>query len=56
MIHGDDWKTNYLSKIREECFEVVKEWGGEIVEIVHGGVLSALTGTAAPGAGGSIIA
>ena len=35
MIHGDDWKTNYLSKIREECFEVVKEWGGEIVEIPY---------------------
>ena len=35
MIHGDDWKTNYLSKIREECFEVVKDWGGEIVEIPY---------------------
>lgn len=35
MIHGDDWKTNYLSKIREECFEVMKEWGGEIVEIPY---------------------
>ncbi len=35
MIHGDDWKTNYLSKIREDCFEVVKEWGGEIVEIPY---------------------
>lgn len=35
MIHGDDWKTNYLSKIREECFEVVKEWGGQIVEIPY---------------------
>lgn len=35
MIHGDDWKTNYLSKIREECFEVMKEWGGEIIEIPY---------------------
>jgi len=35
MIHGDDWKTNYLSKIREECFEIVKEWGGQIVEIPY---------------------
>ena len=35
MIHGDDWKTNYLSKIREECFEVMKEWGGQIVEIPY---------------------
>ncbi len=35
MIHGDDWKTNYLSKIREECFEVMKEWNGQIVEIPY---------------------
>ncbi len=35
MIHGDDWKNNYLSKIREECFEAVKEWGGQIVEIPY---------------------
>ena len=35
MIHGDDWKSNYLSKIREECFEVMKEWGGEIIEIPY---------------------
>lgn len=35
MIHGDDWKTNYLSKIREECFEAMREWGGQIVEIPY---------------------
>lgn len=35
MIHGDDWKTNYLSKIREDCFEVMKEWNGKIVEIPY---------------------
>lgn len=35
MIHGDDWKTNYLSKIREECFNAIKEWGGQIVEIPY---------------------
>ena len=35
MIHGDDWKTNYLSKIRNACFEVMKEWNGEIVEIPY---------------------
>lgn len=35
MIHGDDWKTNYLSKIREDCFAVMKEWGGQIVEIPY---------------------
>ncbi|MDD6003463.1 MAG: phosphoenolpyruvate mutase [Bacteroidales bacterium] len=35
MIHGDDWKSNYLSKIREDCFEVMKEWGGQIIEIPY---------------------
>ncbi len=35
MIHGDDWKTNYLSKMREECFTTIKDWNGEIVEIPY---------------------
>lgn len=35
IIHGDDWKTNYLSKIREEVFEAMKEWGGQVVEIPY---------------------
>lgn len=35
MIHGDDWKTNYLSKTREECFAAMKEWGGVIIEIPY---------------------
>lgn len=28
IIHGDDWKTSYLNHIRDEVFEVMKEWGG----------------------------
>ena len=35
MIHGDDWKSNYLSKIREDCFEAMNEWGGQIIEIPY---------------------
>lgn len=35
IIHGDDWKTNYLSKIREEVFDAMKEWGGQVVEIPY---------------------
>ena len=35
IIHGDDWKTNYLSKIREEVFEIMKELGGEVIEIPY---------------------
>ena len=33
IIHGDDWKTNYLKNIREEVFEVMKKIGGEVIEI-----------------------
>jgi len=35
MIHGDDWKQGPLAKIREEVFNTVKEWGGEIIEIPY---------------------
>ncbi|MCH5290432.1 MAG: phosphoenolpyruvate mutase [Treponema sp.] len=35
IIHGDDWKSNYLSKIRDEVYEAMKEWGGEVIEIPY---------------------
>ena len=35
IIHGDDWKTNYLKGIREEVFEVMKKIGGEVIEIPY---------------------
>lgn len=35
IIHGDDWKTNYLSKIRDEVFEVMREWGGQVIEVPY---------------------
>ena len=35
IIHGDDWKSNYLSRIRDEVFAVMKEWGGQVVEIPY---------------------
>lgn len=35
IIHGDDWKTGPLSKIREEVFAVMKELGGEVVEVPY---------------------
>lgn len=35
IIHGDDWKNNYLSKIREEVYETMKEWNGEVIEIPY---------------------
>ena len=35
IIHGDDWKTGSLSKIREEVIEAIKEWNGKIIEIPY---------------------
>ena len=35
IIHGDDWKTGPLSKIREEVYEVMKAQGGEVIEIPY---------------------
>lgn len=35
MIHGDDWKGNYLSAIRADCIAAMKSWGGEVVEIPY---------------------
>ena len=35
IIHGDDWKNNYLQKIRKEVFELMKEIGGEVIEIPY---------------------
>jgi phosphoenolpyruvate phosphomutase len=35
IIHGDDWKSNYLSKIRDEVIEVMNEWGGKVIEIPY---------------------
>ena len=35
IIHEDDWKTNYLQKIRGEVFELMREIGGEVIEISY---------------------
>ncbi|HPS42958.1 MAG TPA: phosphoenolpyruvate mutase [Treponemataceae bacterium] len=35
IIHGDDWKTGPLSKIREEVYEVMKAQGGEVIEVPY---------------------
>ena len=35
IIHGDDWKTNYLQKIRAEVFTFMNEIGGEVIEIPY---------------------
>lgn len=35
VVHGDDWRTNYMSGVRERVIEVLKEWGGELVEFPY---------------------
>ncbi|MDR1900499.1 MAG: phosphoenolpyruvate mutase [Treponema sp.] len=35
IIHGDDWKTGILSKIREDVYRVMEEQGGEVIEIPY---------------------
>jgi len=35
IIHGDDWRTGPSSKLREEVVAVLKEWGGELIEVPY---------------------
>lgn len=35
IIHGDDWKSGPLSRIREDVFALMKKQGGEVVEIPY---------------------
>ena len=33
VFHGDDWKEGVQSKIRQNVIDILKEWGGELIEI-----------------------
>ena len=35
VVHGDDWKKGVLKDSRESVLEVIKEWGGQLVELPH---------------------
>jgi len=35
IIHGDDWKSGTLRKERDEVYAVMKELGGEVIEIPY---------------------
>lgn len=35
VIHGDDWKSGPQKKTRSTVIEVLKEWGGELVELPY---------------------
>ena len=42
VVHGDDWLHTGQKKYREEVFETLKEWGGELVEIPYSSDISDL--------------
>ena len=35
VVHGDNWVTGYQQPIREEVIELLKEYGGELVEFPY---------------------
>jgi len=35
VVHGDDWVNGYQSKYREEVIEILKQWGGKLVEVPY---------------------
>jgi len=35
VVHGDDWKTTYQKKYREEVIDELSKWNGELIEIPY---------------------
>ena len=35
MVHGDEWKYNYMAPIRQEVIDVISQWGGQLVEVPY---------------------
>ena len=35
VVHGDDWKEGVQLTTRQEVIDILKEWGGELVEIPY---------------------
>jgi len=35
VVHGDDWKYNYKKRYRQEVIELLKTYGGELIEIPY---------------------
>ncbi len=32
VVHGDDWKTGFLSETRQRVIDVLQEWDGQLIE------------------------
>ena len=35
VLHGDDWRTGILQKVRSQVISVLAEWNGELIEIPY---------------------
>ena len=35
VVHGDDWKTNFQKKYREEVLDELFKWGGKLIEVPY---------------------
>ena len=35
VVHGDDWRTGVQKQTRQRVIEVLREWGGELVEVPY---------------------
>lgn len=40
VVHGDDWRTGIQKQTRQNVIDVLKEWGGELVEVNNPGDMS----------------
>lgn len=35
VVHGDDWKAGPQKQIRQKVIEILKKWGGELIEVKY---------------------
>lgn len=35
VIHGDDWREGIQREVRDRVIEILKEWGGELIEVPY---------------------
>tara|TARA_Y100000996_G_scaffold76130_1_gene51247 strand:- start:6441 stop:7742 length:1302 start_codon:yes stop_codon:yes gene_type:complete len=41
VVHGDDWKEGFRKNVRQEVVDLIKQWGGELVEVKYTSGVSA---------------
>ena len=35
VIHGDNWNEGYQREVKKRAIEIIKEWGGEVIEVPY---------------------